>query len=71
MLASNDVGLRTGEPEVHQARVAARRLRSTLRIFGDVVDAAPGEELNIELAWYADLRVTCGTVTFSAAASPS
>ncbi len=40
---------------MHQARVAARRLRSTLRIFGDVVDAAPGEELNAELAWYADL----------------
>ena len=55
VLASNDVGLRTGAPEVHQTRVAARRLRSTLRIFGDVVDAAPGEELNDELAWYADL----------------
>ena len=36
-------------------RVAARRLRSTLRVFGDVVDAAPAEELNNELAWYADL----------------
>ena len=55
VLASNDVGLRTGVPEVHQTRVAARRLRSTLRIFGDVVDAAPGEELNDELAWYAEL----------------
>ena len=55
VLASNDVGLRTGAPEVHQTRVAARRLRSTLRIFGDVVGAAPGEELNYELAWYADL----------------
>ena len=55
VLASNDIGLRTGAPEVHQTRVAARRLRSTLRIFGDVVDAAPGEELNDELAWYADL----------------
>ena len=55
VLASNDVGLRTGAPEVHQTRVAARRLRSTLRIFGDVVDAALGEELNDELAWYAEL----------------
>ena len=35
--------------------MAARRLRSTLRIFGDVVDAAPGEELNNELVWYANL----------------
>ena len=36
VLASNDVGLRTGAPEVHKTRVAARRLRSTLRIFGDI-----------------------------------
>jgi CHAD domain-containing protein len=55
VLASNDVGLRIGVPEVHQTRVAARRLRSTLRIFGDVVDAAAAEELNDELAWYAEL----------------
>ena len=55
VLASNDVGLRTGAPEVHQTRVAARRLRSTLRVFGDLVDAAPGEKLNDELAWYAEL----------------
>ena len=33
VLASNDVGLRTGAPVVHQSRVAARRLRSTLRVF--------------------------------------
>jgi CHAD domain-containing protein len=55
VLASNDVGLRTGAPEVHKTRVAVRRLRSTLRIFGDVIDAAPAEELNNELVWYADL----------------
>lgn len=55
LLASNDVGLRTGAPVVHETRVAARRLRSTLRVFNDVVDAAPAEELNNELAWYADL----------------
>jgi CHAD domain-containing protein len=55
VLASNDVGLRTGAPLVHTTRVAARRLRSTLRVFGDVVDTAPAEELNNELAWYADL----------------
>jgi CHAD domain-containing protein len=55
VLASNDVGLRTGAPVVHQTRVAARRLRSTLRTFHDVVDPAPAQELNNELAWYADL----------------
>jgi CHAD domain-containing protein len=55
VLASNDIGLRTGAPVVHQTRVAARRLRSTLRVFGDVVDAAAADELNNELAWYAKL----------------
>jgi CHAD domain-containing protein len=54
-LAGNDVGLRTGALVVHQTRVAARRLRSTLQVFGDVLDAAPAQELNNELAWYADL----------------
>jgi CHAD domain-containing protein len=55
VLASNDVGLRAGAPVVHRTRVAARRLRSTLRVFGDVVASAPAEELNNELAWYADV----------------
>ena len=55
VLASNDIGLRIGAPVVHPTRVAARRLRSTLRLFGDVADAAAGEELNNELAWYADV----------------
>src|SRR4029450_10496583 len=55
VLASNDVGLRTGAPVVHQTRVAARRLRSTLRTFGDVVVPARAAELNNELVWYADL----------------
>jgi CHAD domain-containing protein len=40
---------------VHETRVAARRLRSTLRVFGEVVHAASVEELNNELAWYAAL----------------
>ncbi|HET9778014.1 MAG TPA: CYTH and CHAD domain-containing protein [Propionibacteriaceae bacterium] len=55
VLASNDVGMRTGTPAVHKTRVAARRLRSTLRIFSDVFDAAPAEELDNELKWYADV----------------
>ena len=55
VLASNDVRLRTGAPVVHETRVAVRRLRSTLRVFGDVVDAGSAEELDGELAWYADL----------------
>ena len=55
VLASNDVGMRTGQLAVHKTRVAARRLRSTLRVFGDLFAAAPAEELNDELSWYADL----------------
>jgi CHAD domain-containing protein len=55
VLASNDVGMRTGTPAVHKTRVAARRLRSTLRIFGGVFDAPPAEELDNELKWYADV----------------
>jgi CHAD domain-containing protein len=55
VLASNDVGMRTGTPAVHKTRVASRRVRSTLRMFDDVFDAAPAEELDDELAWYADL----------------
>ena len=55
VLASNDVGMRTGRPEVHKTRVAARRLRSTLRMFGDVLQSGPAEELDEELSWYADL----------------
>jgi CHAD domain-containing protein len=55
VLASNDVGIRTGTPAVHKTRVAARRLRSTLRIFSDVFDSAAAEELDNELQWYADL----------------
>ena len=55
VLASNDVGMRTGTPAVHKTRVAARRLRSTLRIFSDVFGAEPAEELDNELKWYADV----------------
>jgi CHAD domain-containing protein len=55
VLASNDVALRTGALVVHKTRVAVRRLRSTLRIFGDVFEAGPAEELDGELRWYADL----------------
>ena len=55
VLASNDIALRTGSLVVHKTRVAVRRLRSTLRIFGDVFEAGPAEELDSELRWYADL----------------
>ncbi|HET9647590.1 MAG TPA: CYTH and CHAD domain-containing protein [Microlunatus sp.] len=55
VIACNDVGLRTGQRLVHKTRVAVRRLRSTLRVFKDVVEAEPAKVLNDELVWYADL----------------
>ena len=55
VIACNDVALRTGESPVHKTRVAVRRLRSTLRVFKDVVDPGEAEVLGRELAWYADL----------------
>lgn len=55
MLACNDAGLRTGTNLVHKTRVAARRLRSTLRVFGTLVDVDAANQLDRELSWYADL----------------
>jgi CHAD domain-containing protein len=44
------------DPEgVHQARVATRRLRSDLRTFRSLVDAAWSKGLRVELGWLADL----------------
>jgi len=55
VIGCNDVGLRTGEPLVHKTRVAVRRLRSTLRIFGDMFDTEQASALDAELVWYASL----------------
>jgi CHAD domain-containing protein len=52
-LIAHDPGVRLGtDPEeVHQARVATRRLRSDLRTFHVVVDPAWSEPLREELRW--------------------
>ena len=52
-LIRHDAGVRLGaDPEdVHQARVATRRLRSDLRTFRDVVDPAWSTGLREELRW--------------------
>ena len=51
-LVSVDPRVRRAEPDaVHQMRVAARRLRSTLRSFGTVVSRADTEQLASELQW--------------------
>jgi CHAD domain-containing protein len=55
VIACNDVALRTGEQVVHKTRVAVRRLRSTLRIFGDVLKPEQSSALDAELRWYAYL----------------
>ena len=56
-LLAHDPGVRLGDdPEdVHQARVATRRLRSDLRTFRPVVDAAWSEPLRDELKWLGGL----------------
>jgi CHAD domain-containing protein len=56
-LLRHDPGVRIGEDDedVHQARVATRRLRSDLRTFGPLLDPAWGDPLRDELRWIADL----------------
>ncbi len=56
-LITHDPGVRRGDedPEdVHQARVATRRLRSHLRSFSPLLDA-PTDELRAELGWLGDV----------------
>ena len=54
-LLAEDVRFRlAGEDAVHQMRVAARRLRSALRVFGPLVDAEWSDPLREELKWFAD-----------------
>lgn len=40
---------------VHQARVAVRRLRSTMRTFGGLIDPEWSRAVSSELAWYGDV----------------
>ena len=54
-LLIGDLDLRRGFGAIHPTRVATRRLRSTLRIFSDYVDAARAKAFDAELSWYADL----------------
>lgn len=51
---AHDLGVRRGLPDsVHQLRVAARRMRSALKVFGALLDANWATELRAELAWIA------------------
>jgi CHAD domain-containing protein len=50
-LLTGDVGLRRGEDVVHPTRVAARRMRSTLRTFRRLFTDGEAAELESELRW--------------------
>ncbi len=51
-----DAGLDADLPEsVHQARVSARRLRSGLKVYGDLLRDGTSVRLRAELGWYAGL----------------
>jgi CHAD domain-containing protein len=52
---AGDLGLRRGDDPIHDTRVAIRRLRSTLRVFGKVFDQATAGQLDTELKWFAGL----------------
>jgi CHAD domain-containing protein len=50
-----DIGLRRGQDPIHDTRVAIRRLRSTLRVFGKVLDQSAVADIDEELRWFAGL----------------
>nr|WP_296769806.1 CYTH and CHAD domain-containing protein [Rhodococcus sp. (in: high G+C Gram-positive bacteria)] len=52
---AGDVYLRRGLDPIHSTRVAIRRYRSTLRVFGDVFDEERAVRLESELSWYASI----------------
>ena len=55
VIIESEAQLRAGENVVHTTRVAARRLRSTIRVFPDLFDASEAEHLEEELVWWAGL----------------
>ena len=55
VLLASEASLRDGRNVVHDTRVAARRVRSTLRIFGEVFDVPQAGHLEEELSWWAQL----------------
>ena len=51
---ANDLGVRRGLPDsVHQLRVAARRMRSALKVFAPLLETTWAAHLRDELAWIA------------------
>src|SRR5438309_237151 len=54
-IADAERELREGSHEVHDVRVAVRRLRSLLRTFASLFTAGSAEVLESELRWYGGL----------------
>ena len=54
-IVDGDLALRSGQDAIHATRVATRRYRSVLRVFGDLFDPEQAAALDTELAWYASL----------------
>ncbi|KZF06497.1 MAG: CHAD domain-containing protein [Rhodococcus sp.] len=54
-IRGGDAALRRGEDPIHATRVAIRRLRSTVRVFGGAFDPAVATGLDEELSWYAGI----------------
>ncbi|MBH0775411.1 CYTH and CHAD domain-containing protein [Nocardia bovistercoris] len=52
---TGDIELRQGSDPIHDTRVATRRLRSTLRVFGKLLDRSAIEDVEAELKWYASV----------------
>ena len=55
VLIDAEAQLRAREPVIHSTRVAARRLRSTLRTYAKTTDADRAAMLSDELVWFAGL----------------
>ena len=52
---NGDLGLRRGSDPIHDTRVAIRRLRSTLRVFGKLLDRDAVGDVDAELKWFSGL----------------
>ncbi len=53
VIIDSEGALRAGDQVVHTTRVAVRRLRSTVRVFGELFDVPSAGELEEELGWWA------------------
>jgi CHAD domain-containing protein len=52
---AGDLGLRRGSDPIHDTRVAIRRLRSTIRVFGKLLERKVIANVDDELKWFAGL----------------